>query len=77
MTSTWARMESLDETESLRLLGSARWGRCAWTGPAGPRILPVNYSVLDGNVFFRTALYGSLADAANGGLVALEFYGFS
>jgi len=72
MTSTWARMESLDETESLRLLGSARWGRCAWTGPAGPRILPVNYSVLDGNVFFRTALYGSLADAANGGAVALE-----
>ena len=56
----------------MRMLESVRWGRCAWTGPAGPRILPVNYSVLDGNVFFRTALYGSLADAAKGDAVALE-----
>jgi len=72
MTSAWARVEVLDEAESMRLLGSARWGRFAWSGPAGPRILPVNYSVLDGNVFFRTGLYGSLADAASGNPVALE-----
>lgn len=72
MTSTWARTEPLDEAESMRMLASVRWGRCAWTGPEGPRILPVNCSVLDGNVFFRTALYGSLADAANGSAVALE-----
>lgn len=72
MTSTWARMEPLDDAESMRMLGSVRWGRCAWSGPDGPRILPVNISVLDGNVFFRTSLYGSLADAASGDAVALE-----
>src|SRR3954447_20814991 len=72
MTATWARMEPLDESESMRMLGSVRWGRCAWAGPEGPRILPVNLSVLDGNVFFRTALYGSLADAAHGDAVAVE-----
>jgi nitroimidazol reductase NimA-like FMN-containing flavoprotein (pyridoxamine 5'-phosphate oxidase superfamily) len=72
MTPTWARMEPLDEVESMRLLESVRWGRCAWTGPDGPRILPVNLSVLDGNVFFRTALYGGLADAASGDAVAME-----
>ena len=56
----------------MRMLGSVRWGRCAWSGPEGPRILPVNHSVLDGNVYFRTALYGGLADAASGNAVALE-----
>jgi nitroimidazol reductase NimA-like FMN-containing flavoprotein (pyridoxamine 5'-phosphate oxidase superfamily) len=72
MTSAWARVDVLDRTESMRLLESAQWGRCAWNGPEGPRILPVNYSVLDGNVFFRTGLYGGLADAAEGNAVALE-----
>lgn len=70
--STWTRTEPLDESESRRLLASVRWGRCGWSAADGPRILPVNYTLLDGNVFFRTALYGSLADAANGGAVALE-----
>src|SRR5215211_891663 len=72
MSSTWTRVEVLDEAESMRLLGSVRWGRCAWSEPEGPRILPVNYSVLDGNVCIRTGLYGSLADAASGSAVALE-----
>jgi nitroimidazol reductase NimA-like FMN-containing flavoprotein (pyridoxamine 5'-phosphate oxidase superfamily) len=72
MTSTWTRVEVLDEAEAMRMLGSARWGRCAWSDPEGPRILPVNYSVLDGNVLLRTELYGSLAGAASGNAVALE-----
>ena len=72
MASTWRRTEPLDEAESLRMLGSARWGRVAWSGPAGPRILPVNHSVVDGSVYFRTGLYGSLVEAATGGAVAFE-----
>jgi nitroimidazol reductase NimA-like FMN-containing flavoprotein (pyridoxamine 5'-phosphate oxidase superfamily) len=72
MTSNWARMETLDEAESMRMLGSVRWGRLAWSEGEGPRILPINYSVLDGNVYFRTTLDGSLADAASQGAVALE-----
>jgi uncharacterized protein len=72
MTSTWTRVDTLDVPESMRLLESVRWGRCAWSGPEGPRILPVNYTVLEGHVFFRTSLYGSLADAASGNALALE-----
>ena len=72
MTSTWGRVEPLDEAESMRMLGSVRWGRCAWSASDGPHILPVNYSVLDGNVYYRTGLYGSLAEAAAGDAVALE-----
>lgn len=72
MTSTWARMEPLDEAESMRMLGSVRWGRFAWSGTEGPRVLPVNHTVLDGNVLFRTELYGSLAEATSSGAVAFE-----
>lgn len=72
MPATWTRIEPLDEAESLRRLNSARWGRCAWNGPEGPRILPVNHAVVDGNVVFRTGLYGTLAGAGNGHPMAFE-----
>jgi nitroimidazol reductase NimA-like FMN-containing flavoprotein (pyridoxamine 5'-phosphate oxidase superfamily) len=71
-TSTWTRVEELDEAGCLRLLASASWGRFAWNSTDGPRILPVNYSVVEGAVLLRTDLYGSLADAATGAPVALE-----
>ncbi|HJP66431.1 MAG TPA: pyridoxamine 5'-phosphate oxidase family protein [Actinomycetota bacterium] len=69
---TWTRAEILDRAEAMHLLESARWGRCAWSTPAGPRILPINYSVLDAAIYFRTGLNGSLADVATGSTVALE-----
>ena len=72
MSPTWTRVEPLDEAESMRMLASVRWGRCAWSTEEGPRVLPVNYSVLDGKLYFRTGLYGDLAGAAEGGAVALE-----
>ena len=72
MSSTWTRAEVLDEAGCMRLLDSVRWGRLAWSGPHGPRILPVNCSLVDGHVFLRTELYGSLAEAASGTDVALE-----
>ena len=72
MTSTWTRMEPLDEAECMRMLAMVRWGRCAWSGPDGPRILPVNHAVVDGSLYFRTALYGSLVEAADGDTVAFE-----
>jgi nitroimidazol reductase NimA-like FMN-containing flavoprotein (pyridoxamine 5'-phosphate oxidase superfamily) len=65
-------MEPLDEGESLRLLGSVRWGRLAWNTLGGPRILPVNHSVVDANVYFRTGLYGSLLGSAAEDAVAFE-----
>jgi len=72
MTSAWERVDVLDEAESMRMLSSVRWGRCAWSDPEGPRILPVNLTVVNGDVFFRTGLYGSLAEAADGRTVAIE-----
>jgi hypothetical protein len=65
-------MEVLDEAHCMRLLASVNWGRFAWSDTDGPRILPVNFTLVDGHVFLRTDLYGSLADAASGTAVALE-----
>jgi nitroimidazol reductase NimA-like FMN-containing flavoprotein (pyridoxamine 5'-phosphate oxidase superfamily) len=72
MTSTWSRVEELDRAEALRMLESVRWGRYGWSTPEGPRMLPVNYSVLDGAVYFRTGLHGSIAEGSTGNDAAFE-----
>jgi nitroimidazol reductase NimA-like FMN-containing flavoprotein (pyridoxamine 5'-phosphate oxidase superfamily) len=71
-TTTWRRTEALDHADCLALLSSARVGRVGWMGDDGPQILPVNHTVLDGTVLFRTDLYTSLADASSAGVVAFE-----
>ena len=71
-TSAWQRMEPLDVDDCLRLLASARLGRVAWSGESGPQVLPVNHHVVDGDIVFRTDLYGVLAEATRSGQVAFE-----
>lgn len=72
MTTMWTQAESLEPAECLRLLSSARLGRVGFSAPEGPQILPVNHTVLDGAVVFRTDLYSSLAEATHGSTVAFE-----
>jgi nitroimidazol reductase NimA-like FMN-containing flavoprotein (pyridoxamine 5'-phosphate oxidase superfamily) len=72
MTSLWTRAEPLDRDECFRLLSSVRLGRVGFLAPAGPQILPVNHTVLDGAIIFRTELYGALADGTRGAVVAFE-----
>jgi nitroimidazol reductase NimA-like FMN-containing flavoprotein (pyridoxamine 5'-phosphate oxidase superfamily) len=72
MTKLWTRAEALEPDECLRLLASVRWGRVGFTGAAGPQILPVNHTVLDGAIVFRTDLYSAVADGTRGTVVAFE-----
>jgi|1185.fasta_scaffold127268_2 nitroimidazol reductase NimA-like FMN-containing flavoprotein (pyridoxamine 5'-phosphate oxidase superfamily) len=72
MTSTWQRVETLEPSECMRLLASVRLGRLAWAGEAGPQVLPVNHSVLEGNIVLRTDLYSTVAEATRSGTVAFE-----
>jgi nitroimidazol reductase NimA-like FMN-containing flavoprotein (pyridoxamine 5'-phosphate oxidase superfamily) len=72
MTSNWERVESLEPDDCMSQLRSVRWGRVAWVAPEGPQVLPVNHSVLDGTVVFRTDLYTSLAEGTRTGAVAFE-----
>ena len=48
-------VESLDEAECLRLLGTGRLGRLVYSSRYGPMALPVGYAVQEGSIVFRTA----------------------
>lgn len=72
VTSTWQRSETLTPSECMTLLASVRLGRLAWVGPQGPLVLPVNHTVVDGNVCLRTDLYTDLAEGTSSGSVAFE-----
>jgi uncharacterized protein len=57
-----SRVEDLDETECLELLGTRQVGRVAYNDTDGPVVMPVNYVLQDGMVLFRVAPYSRLAD---------------
>ncbi|HET9896250.1 MAG TPA: pyridoxamine 5'-phosphate oxidase family protein [Streptosporangiaceae bacterium] len=48
-------LEHLDESECLRLIAPGGIGRIAYTGRYDLTILPVNYVLHDGAIYFRTA----------------------
>ncbi|MCW2763021.1 MAG: pyridoxamine 5-phosphate oxidase-related, FMN-binding protein [Marmoricola sp.] len=54
------------------LLGGGVFGRVAVCTPKGPRILPVNYSVVNEAVVFRTSATGVVADHEWGSPIAFE-----
>lgn len=58
------------------LLRSQVVGRVGMTTPEGPSVLPVNYSVVDGVIWIRTAPDSLLGRAEDGTVVALEIDGF-
>ena len=62
----------LDVHECRELLGREVFGRLAFTTDAGPRIVPLNYAVLDEALVFRTTPYSELARQAVDQEVAFE-----
>jgi uncharacterized protein len=48
-------LESLDLRECVRLLASRPVGRLAYCGPFGPRIVPLNHTVVGEGLLFRTS----------------------
>jgi hypothetical protein len=47
--------QRLDEAECLRLISPGGIGRLGYSGRFGPMVIPVNYSLYEGTVVFRTA----------------------
>lgn len=72
MTNLWNSSVALEPVECMRLLSQTRLGRVGFTSSAGPQVLPVNHTVLDGSIVFRTELYTSLADGTRDSTVAFE-----
>jgi nitroimidazol reductase NimA-like FMN-containing flavoprotein (pyridoxamine 5'-phosphate oxidase superfamily) len=66
------RHEALDEQECLRLLGTTRIGRLAYTQAALPAIRPVFYMLRDGAVEIPAQTGSALAVAVRGAVVAFE-----
>jgi nitroimidazol reductase NimA-like FMN-containing flavoprotein (pyridoxamine 5'-phosphate oxidase superfamily) len=62
----------LTEAECLLLLHQEQVARVALCTPLGPRILPVNYSMHDDSVFFRTMPYSVLGTYGREADLAME-----
>jgi hypothetical protein len=67
-----ADAHELSPEECLRLLKSGVFGRVALTTPTGPFIVPVNYSVVNDVVVFRTTPHSVLGTYARNAQVAFE-----
>ena len=67
-----AESRELDEEQCADLLRSNIVGRAALSTPAGPHIVPVNYSVMNDEILIRTAPYSLLGTYGPGSLVAFE-----
>ncbi len=65
-------LEELGEEECRTLLGDRGVGRVAVSIDAVPAVFPVNYSVLDGDVVFRTGSGTKLDAAVRRAVVAFE-----
>jgi uncharacterized protein len=54
------------------LLETEEVARVAWAAPGGVAVVPVNYTVADGALWFRTQPYTALGRQCGGGRVAVE-----
>ena len=65
-------LEVLERTDALRLLATQKIGRIAITADALPVILPVNFALLDSEIFIRTGPGTKLDAATKNSVVAFE-----
>ncbi|GAB3164111.1 pyridoxamine 5'-phosphate oxidase family protein [Microbispora hainanensis] len=66
-------LDKLDREECLRLISPGGVGRIAFNDPIGPVILPVNYTIEQGAVLFRTALGGPMDTDLRTGIEGADF----
>lgn len=62
----------LSYTECRSLLSVSELGRVAISTPEGPRIIPLNYTLADDSVVFRTTPYSLLGTYARNATLAFE-----
>jgi len=66
-------IEELDETTCLQLISPEGVGRIAYASRYGPAVLPVNYTLRDGAIIFRTAEHGPLDEDLRTGIGGAEY----
>ncbi|WP_084965793.1 helix-turn-helix domain-containing protein [Thermoactinospora rubra] len=65
-------LHELDRDECLRLIGPGGVGRVAFGGPGGPVVFPVNYTVHEGGIVFRTRYGGAMEEQLRTGLRGVD-----
>jgi nitroimidazol reductase NimA-like FMN-containing flavoprotein (pyridoxamine 5'-phosphate oxidase superfamily) len=66
-------IEELERDESLRLISPGGIGRIAYTSRFGPTVLPVNYTLYDGAIVFRTAENSPLDEDLRTGIEGADY----
>jgi nitroimidazol reductase NimA-like FMN-containing flavoprotein (pyridoxamine 5'-phosphate oxidase superfamily) len=66
-------IEQLDKDECLRLISPNGVGRIAYASRFGPVVLPVNYALNDGSVFFRTTEDSPLDEDLRTGIANADY----
>jgi hypothetical protein len=66
------RLVELLPDECWTLLETGPVGRLAWAGAGGPTVLPVNFTVANRRIVFRTSPYSSVARECDDLAVAFE-----
>jgi nitroimidazol reductase NimA-like FMN-containing flavoprotein (pyridoxamine 5'-phosphate oxidase superfamily) len=66
-------MAELDEAECLRLISPGGIGRIAFVGRFDLTVLPVNYRLVDGAIFFRTAQDSPTGEDLRTGIAHAEY----
>ncbi|MCW2932807.1 MAG: hypothetical protein JWM19_3769 [Actinomycetia bacterium] len=66
-------IEELDQDTCLQLISGGGIGRIAYVGRFGLVMLPVNYTLHDGGVVFRTAEHGPLDEDLRTGIDGAEY----
>jgi len=66
-------IEELDEEACLQLISLGGVGRIAYAGRFGLVVLPVNYTLRDGAIVFRTAEHGPLDEDLRTGIEGAEY----
>ena len=66
------RVVPLDRALCLELLRAVSVGRVGYVTTEGPRILPVNYTLAEEHIVFRTLAYGEIAEHVLDQRVAFE-----
>ena len=67
-----SQLDELSRHQCLEILERHSVGRVALCTSMGPRIVPVNYTLHDGDLVFRTAPYSELGTYGRGHEVAFE-----
>lgn len=71
-----AELKELTYSECRALLVAAQAGRVAVSTPDGPHIIPLNYSVVDESIVFRTTPFSVLATYGRNAKLAFEVDSF-